>query len=105
MWNTSGLQAKAELWPVAALQDAEPHLKGKLQVTWRLLKTWHVNEIPNRAPPMPETVLHAMLGWCLFHEHYAFCASLCLAFYGLLRTGDRGVVVCVQPPCFHDGAG
>ena len=24
---------------VAALQDAEPHLKGKLQFTWRLLKT------------------------------------------------------------------
>ena len=73
---------------VAAFQDTEPRLKGKLQVTWRLLKTWHVNEVPSRAPPLPEECLFAMLGWCLFHEEYAFGLSLLLGFYGLLRTGE-----------------
>ena len=29
-----------------------------------------------------------MLGWCLFHEEYAFGLSLLLGFYGLLRTGE-----------------
>ena len=73
---------------VAGFQDTEPRLKGQLQVTWRLLKTWHVNEIPSRAPPLPEECLQAMLGWCLFHEEYAFGLSLLLGFYGLLRTGE-----------------
>lgn len=73
---------------VAAMQDAEPRLKGSLQGTWRLLKTWHTNEVPNRAPPLPEAVLEATLGWCLFHEDYAFGVSLLLGFYGLLRTGE-----------------
>ena len=73
---------------VAAFQDTEPRLKGKLQVTWRLLKTWHVNEVPSRAPPLPEECLFAMLGWCLFHKEYAFGLSLLLGFYGLLRTGE-----------------
>ena len=29
-----------------------------------------------------------MLGWCLFHQQYAFGLSLLLGFYGLLRTGE-----------------
>jgi hypothetical protein len=36
---------------VASLQDFDPRLKGQLNLTWRLLKTWVINEIPNRAPP------------------------------------------------------
>ena len=87
---------------VAAMQDVEPQLKGKLQGTWRLLKTWHTNEVPNRAPPLPEAVLEAMLGWCLFHEYYAFGLSLLLGFYGLLRTGELLSVCGLQPPHLHD---
>ena len=73
---------------VAGLQDLDPRLKHNLALTWRLLKTWHVNEIPNRAAPMPETVLHAMVGWSIFHRHHSFALSLLVAFYGLLRTGE-----------------
>ena len=73
---------------VASLQDFDPRLKGRLNITWRLLKTWHVNEVPNRAPPIPEKTLHAMIGWALFHEHYTFALSLQLGFYALLRTGE-----------------
>ena len=73
---------------VAGLQDLDPRLKHNLSLTWRLLKTWHINEIPNRAPPMPESVLFAMVGWSLFNRHYAFALSLMLGFYGLLRTGE-----------------
>ena len=73
---------------VAGLQDLDPHLKGHLALTWRLLKTWHVNEVPNRAPPLPETALQAMTGWALFHGHKDFALSLLLGYYGLLRTGE-----------------
>lgn len=37
---------------LAALQDADPKIKGHLPTSWRLLKVWCQNELPNRAPPM-----------------------------------------------------
>ena len=73
---------------LAGLQDQDPKLKGQLQGAWRLLKTWHVNEVPNRAPPLPEHVLHAMVGWSFFHQHYSFGVSLLLGYYAMLRTGE-----------------
>ena len=73
---------------VAGLQDLDPRLKGHLNLAWRLLKTWHVNEIPNRAPPLPEVALKAMVGWSIFHRHHTFALSLLLGYYGLLRTGE-----------------
>ena len=73
---------------VAALQDADPHLRGCLQGTWRLLKVWSQHEIPHRAPPFPEIVLHALVGWAIFHTDYNFALSLLLGFYGMMRTGE-----------------
>ena len=55
---------------------------------WRLLKTWSINEIPNRAPPLPEHVLHALCGWGAFHGHFSFAISLLIGFYGMMRTGE-----------------
>ena len=73
---------------VAGLQDHDPRLRGHLLGSWRLLKAWHLNEIPNRAPPFGENVLQAMVGWAWFKEEYLFGLSLLLGFYGLLRTGE-----------------
>ena len=73
---------------VAGLQDLDPKLRGQLPQTWRLLKTWHVQEVPNRAPPLLETALFAMVGWSFFHGHVGFGLSLLLGFYGMLRTGE-----------------
>jgi len=65
---------------VAGLQDQDPKIKGHLQGAWRLLKTWSLNEIPSRAPPLPAHVLHAMVGWALFHGHGTFAISLLVGF-------------------------
>lgn len=73
---------------VAGIQDLDPRLKGHLSLTWRLLKTWSVNEIPNRAPPIPETILMAMTGWAFFHELPVFGLSLLVGYYCLLRSGE-----------------
>ena len=73
---------------IAGLQDADPRLKGQLLLTWRLLKVWHTHEIPNRAPPMPEVVLQAMVGYSIFHGNLLFGLSLLVAFYGMMRTGE-----------------
>ena len=73
---------------VAGLQDADPKLKGQPQLTWRLLKTWNANEVPNRAPPLTEAALEAMVGWSFFHGHFEFGVSLLVGFYGMLRTGE-----------------
>eukprot|EP00438_Fugacium_kawagutii_P034073 Skav205994 [mRNA] locus=scaffold2084:207733:210659:+ [translate_table: standard] len=73
---------------LAALQDAQPQVKGCLQGTWRLVKTWNTTELPNRAPPMPMEVLDAMVGYALFKQQPLFALSLLIGFHGLLRTGE-----------------
>ena len=73
---------------LAALQDFDPKLRGQLPSSWRLMKTWTTQEVPNRAPPLPEKVVTAMAGWAFFNEHFSFGLSLLVAFYTLLRTGE-----------------
>lgn len=73
---------------LAALQDSQPQLEGKLNESWRLLKAWTTNEVPNRAPPLPFDVLHAMIGHAIFHKRSAFALTLLLGYHGLLRTGE-----------------
>ena len=87
LWETGEGRALASD-TVAGVQDLDPKLRGHLALTWRLLKTWHVSEVPNRAPPLPESALRAMVGWSIFHGHDDFAVSLMLGFYGLLRTGE-----------------
>ena len=73
---------------VAGLQDKDPKLRGSLPASWRLLKTWSLNEIPNRAPPIPEMVVHAMAGHALLSNDVAFALSVLIGFYSMLRTGE-----------------
>eukprot|EP00438_Fugacium_kawagutii_P030551 Skav236000 [mRNA] locus=scaffold348:439265:442676:+ [translate_table: standard] len=73
---------------LAALQDKHPQLKGKLQESWRLRKTWSTHEVPNRAPPLPLDVLYAMVGLADFQENPGMALTLLLAYHGLLRTGE-----------------
>lgn len=73
---------------VAALQHLQPSLRGHLAGAWRLLKTWAINEIPNRAPPIPEQVVRAVAGWAFFHGHYTFGVLIVLGFYCMLRSGE-----------------
>lgn len=73
---------------LAALQDHDPKLRNQLPLAWRLMRTWNVNEVPDRAPPLTEAVLKAMVGWAFFHEKFKFGLSLLVGFHGLLRTGE-----------------
>ena len=87
LWSEGEGRAEASN-VLAALQDADPKLKGCLPGCWRLLRTWNANEVPQRAPPLSESVLTAMVGWAVMHEHYEFGLSLLVAFHGLLRAGE-----------------
>ena len=73
---------------LASLQDIDPRLRGQIPASWRLLKTWQVHEIPSRAPPFPEKILQALVGYFLFYEDPAMALSLLLGYYGMLRTGE-----------------
>eukprot|EP00435_Cladocopium_sp_Y103_P041058 s698_g11.t1 len=73
---------------LAGIQDAQPHLKGQLKQSWRLMKTWVTHEVPNRAPPLSLDCLYAMVGYSLFKAWDTFALSLLVAFHGLLRTGE-----------------
>ena len=74
LWSQGYGRARASD-AVAGLQDQDPKLRGHLQGAWRLLKAWNLHEIPSRAPPLPEHVLHAMVGWAFFHQHFSFGVS------------------------------
>ena len=87
LWSSGDSRAEASNF-LAALQDFDPKLKNRLPGSWRLMKTWTTNEMPSRAPPLNEKLLHAMVGWARFHEHYAFALSLLVGFYCMLRTGE-----------------
>ena len=87
LWSSGAGRALASD-TVAGLQDLTPKLRGMMPGAWRLLKTWSINEIPNRAPPLPEHVLWAMCGWAAFHQQFSFAVSLLVGFYGMLRTGE-----------------
>ena len=87
LWSNGSSRAEASNF-LAGLQDFDPKLKHHLPGSWRLMKTWTVNEVPNRAPPLSEKLLHAMVGWARFHNHHSFALSLLVAFYALLRTGE-----------------
>ena len=81
---------------LAALQDSQPHLKGKLPQSWRLMRTWVVHEVPNRAPPLAREFLEVMVGYSLFKGRPHFALSLLVAFFGLLRTGELLAVTARQ---------
>ena len=53
LWSTGIGRGQAND-TVAGLQDLQPNLRHHLPGAWRLLKTWAINEVPNRAPPLPE---------------------------------------------------
>ena len=73
---------------LAGLQDIQPGLRNHMPAAWRLLRTWQHNEIPSRAPPLPEHVVQAMAGWAIFNNHHAFALSLLIGYYCMLRTGE-----------------
>ena len=73
---------------LAGLQDLQPGLRTHMPAAWRLLKTWQTNEIPSRAPPIPEHIVHAMCGWAIFKGWGSFAVSLLVGFYSMLRTGE-----------------
>ena len=87
MWSEGEGRAMASTF-LAALQDFDPKLKHMLPGSWRLMRTWTTHEVPSRAPPLTESILHAMVGWAVFHEHLSFALSLLVGFHGLIRTGE-----------------
>eukprot|EP00435_Cladocopium_sp_Y103_P018121 s4303_g4.t1 len=87
LWSSGAGRALA-CDTLAGLQDYQPNLRNHLPGAWRLLRAWHVNELPNRAPPLPEQVVQAMAGWAFFKGYVSFGISLVVAFYSMLRTGE-----------------
>ena len=73
---------------LSGLQDMRPPLKGNLSLSWRLVKTWQRREMPRRAPPLPEDLLHALRGYFLNLNLPNIALALEVAFYGVLRTGE-----------------
>lgn len=87
LWSSGAGRAQA-CDTLAGLQNQQPNLKGHMPGAWRLLKTWHQNELPSRAPPFPEHVVQALAGWAFFKGLYSFGISVLVGFYCMLRTGE-----------------
>ena len=52
LWTDGAGRAQA-CDTLAGLQDRDPKLKGHLQLSWRLLRTWSTNEIPKQSTATP----------------------------------------------------
>ena len=87
LWSSGAGRAQAAD-TLAGLQDLQPDLRHHLPGSWRLLKTWSINEIPARAVPFPEHVVKAMAGWAFFNGWNSFAVSLLVGYYAMLRTGE-----------------
>eukprot|EP00438_Fugacium_kawagutii_P012262 Skav216878 [mRNA] locus=scaffold1042:446387:450699:+ [translate_table: standard] len=62
LWSEGEGRAAASTF-LASLQDYDPKLKGCLPASWRLMRTWTTHEVPNRAPPLTESILRAMVSF------------------------------------------
>lgn len=88
LWSTGSGRALASD-TVAGIQDLQPNLRHQLSGAWRLLKTWAHNEIPSRAPPLPEHLVHAMAGWAFFKGYFSFGASLLFLHHDAIWRDHR----------------
>ena len=70
-----------------------PHLKGNLKGGWQLFKAWSRQELPNRAPPLPEIWVWAMAAMSVRNQQHDVAALLIIAFYGLLRTMEAATLL------------
>ena len=71
---------------LSGLTFFSPHLKGSLSCGWQLFKAWSKQELPVRAPPIPEEWVLALSALALRRGCGDMAVVLCVAFYGLLRT-------------------
>ena len=53
---------------------------------WKLLRTWDKKELPNRAPPLPSSVLLGMAGFAAREGRIDIAALLLVGFHAMLRT-------------------
>ena len=63
---------------LSGLQDLRPRLRGKLALSWRLVRTWQRKEIPQRAPPRCQKI-------SCKHCAGIFCFSTSLSSHSLSR--------------------
>lgn len=80
---------------LCAIHHWEPWTRRQLPESWKVYAVWRKLESPNRAPPLTQRILDAMVMYCIDHCNLELAAVLVLGFYALLRTGE-----CLQVrPC------
>ena len=76
------------------------HVRKRFCGAWQLLKAWQTQELPVRAPPMPELVLLGLASAAIQIERLDLGVVLLLGFRGLLRTMEmltlRGNTVAID---------
>ena len=72
---------------LAALQFFLP-LKGKLTLSWDLVKTWHKKEPPARVMPMHPLLLLGMASYIALKGYLDVAAMLLTGFDCILRSGE-----------------
>ena len=89
--NTFGRKVKAFLWlPMGcrAYKTCAPDYEEPCVPHGGSVKTWQCNEVPQRAPPLPENLLQTLCGYFLSKQRPDTSLALEVAFYGVLRTGE-----------------
>jgi hypothetical protein len=71
-----------------ATQDRAPEVCGQLRRAWRALSQWQALEPSDPHPPMPRSLLAAMVSVAVVAELGDFAAFLLLGWVALLRPGE-----------------
>jgi len=70
-----------------------PHMKGNLCCSWQLFKAWSRQELPARAPPLPESWVLALACLACRRGWPDVAAFLVIAVYGCLRTTEGAALL------------
>eukprot|EP00973_Karenia_brevis_P043486 6025653-Karenia_brevis.AAC.1 len=55
---------------------------------WRLLSHWRKLEIPNRAVPLPELAMYALVAVAIEWNEIGIACAICLGWHCILRTNE-----------------
>ena len=81
---------------LAAVQHFVPGARHHLPSAWRLKSAWDKHELPVRAPPLSVDVVLGISGVMISVGHPRSALAVALAFHGLLRTGEVGLLQSVN---------
>ena len=73
---------------ILSVQNWKPAVRPHTAPCWQLVSKWELSEPISHRPPIPESVVKAMIVFAWHRRWYAWCGVTLIAFYGAGRIGE-----------------